>query len=165
MKQGKGLQRRSRLVGDPEKHDDWQRRSRDAAIQRKRESPLRAVEPKPRKAPKATGEKAARDAVTQRSGGVCEIRVSVLCAYWALDFSHRFAKGKGGRWRASNGLAACRFCHLTVTNTNGRRAECVANGWILDRNQDPATTRVLIHGQWLLLADDGTTTPAEGAAA
>lgn len=165
MKPGKPLQRHKTLVGNVATHRAWQDRSRDAAIRRERErSALEAVPPKPgkRKTPKPTGEALARRLVTQRSGGLCEIRVNErLCAYWALDFSHRLARSQGGLWLASHALAACRFCHITVTNTNGRRAEYVANGWILNRHMDPATTPVLIHGQWVLLADDGTTTPAQ----
>lgn len=152
MKRRGPLRRRTRLVGSRETYLAWQDRSRHTA----REKAWDALEVATR-----PGESRARRLVRARSQGLCEIAIPDLCAHLATDWCHRRNRSQGGRWLASHGLHGCRPCHRATTNTDGRRAEYEANGWVLRRHQDPASTPVLIRGRFVLLDDNGGYLPAD----
>ena len=147
MKPGKPLQRRTPLAGNPDTHREWVRRSQDTARAKAQQTPQRpSAQP---------GESRARRLVRKRSGGLCEIRLDGRCTWWATEWSHRIRHSQGGPWTPSNGLAACHWCHLAITNTNGHRAEYRALGLVLDRDDNPAAEpAVCIHGP-VLLDDEG----------
>jgi len=136
---------------------------RGGPLQRK--TPLRSSAPslrdtKPKAKPGAhVGVNEARRLVKARSDGFCEIRM-LGCFGQALDWHHRKLRSQGGKWEAVNGLHACRYCHEAVTNTRGHRAEYEANGWLVKRDGDPASTEVLMwhdnRQDWWLLKEDGT---------
>lgn len=137
-------------------HRAWQRRSQDTARQKAQQTPGPAKQP---------GESRARRLVRKRSGKRCEIRLDERCAWWATEFSHRIRRSQGGPWTASNGLDSCHWCHLVITNTNGRRTEYRAKGWVLDSTDNPLDESALtIHGL-VLLDNEGGFAPAEGIAA
>jgi hypothetical protein len=111
---------------------------------------------RPAKRRKSPEEKAAKLLVRARSGGWCELRLSG-CVGRAYDFSHRIAKGRGGKWTASNGCDACRFCHMAITNTNGMRVVYEAFGFIVQTGADTTRVPVRLPNRGLvLLADDGS---------
>ena len=118
--------------------------------------PLRSSGPtKARRAPMSPEEKLGRKLVSRRSEGWCEIRLPG-CGNAATDWSHRIARGRGGLWDASNGLASCRSCHSLITDTNGHRAEYEDLGYIVATDADTTSVRVWLHGQrWVWLTDTG----------
>ena len=82
----------------------------------------------------------------RRCKGTCE-----TCAAPATDLHHRQAR-RTRQHTASNALAACRTCHRDhhANPRNSREA-----GWIVSTYSRPESTPLLIHGQWVLLSDDG----------
>jgi hypothetical protein len=104
------------------------------------------------------GEGSARKMVRARSGGRCEIQIAGICLGNAMSFHHRKNRSQRGIWSASNGLDLCgdgvRGCHGAVTNTNGRRAEFEANGWIVPSHRIPAEVPVLLATDVRVLLDD-----------
>lgn len=123
-----------------------------------RRVPLRSRRARQRRAPLVDvigNERLGKELVFGRSNGWCEIQLPG-CHGRAIDWHHRRLRSQGGRWDASNGLAACRWCHEAVTNTRGRRAEYEANGWLVSREAIPAAVPVLLANVgWALLDDDG----------
>ncbi len=135
-----------------------------------RNQPLRRTKPMPRgdsqlrrtamptyRPAVTSDERTARQLVRGRSLGLCEIRIDGICTSRATDWSHRESKGVGGKWRAANGLDACRQCHRYITE---RPAEAYEHGWFVHSYDDPATVPVLIHNattghDWVLLDDHG----------
>lgn len=112
--------------------------------------PIKAKRPRP-----SAAEKLARRLVDVRSEGYCELRLPG-CAGIAIDFSHRIARGRGGLWTASDGMASCRPCHMAITDTNGKRAEYERLGLICRTGADTTQVPVRIHGRgFVLLTDDG----------
>jgi hypothetical protein len=108
-------------------------------------------------------EKAAKDTVRERSGGVCEIQVPGLCWGRALDFSHRIREGQGGPWSPRNGLDACRACHEW---THRYPSAARVKRWALKANElDMLDRPVLYRGAWALLGEDGSVTPTRRGAA
>lgn len=122
--------------------------------------------PKPksslRSAPKSltAAERRVHDLVLKtRSGGVCEFQLPGICEYWATDFCHRCAAGRGGKYVASNGMAGCRFCHLATTNTNGLREYYESLGFICRTGAITTEVPVVLHCRRpVLLGDDGSIT-------
>lgn len=106
-------------------------------------------------------EKAAKDTVKARSGGVCEIQVPGRCTGRARDFSHRIREGQGGPWSPTNGLHACRACHEW---THRWPIAARVKRWAL-KTTDRLDKPVLYRGAWALLGEDGSVTPTRGAAA
>lgn len=155
------MKRHTPLRGSLETHWEWVRRSQDTARKKAQQAPGPAKQP---------GESRARRLVRKRSGGLCEFAIRDVCIRQATDWCHRNARSQGGLWLASDGIHGCRPCHRATTNTNGHRAECEANGWVLRRHQNPASTPALIRGRFVLLDDEGgyqsadTTTPRGNAA-
>lgn len=135
-------------------------------------SPLRSTPPsdtpgKPvhRKTGKHVGESKAKRLAKKRSGGLCEVCIPGVCLLRGTDFHHRLFQSQGGKWDIVDGLFVCRSCHMAITNTNGRRGEYEAKGWIVPSHGDPATTEVLMwHDErqgWFLLREDGTAEQTE----
>jgi hypothetical protein len=85
---------------------------------------------------------------------LCELRLLPGCTWWATDWSHRIARGRGGPWAASNGLAACRACHDAITNTRGRRPRFEALGFICRTGAVTTAVPVFLHGVRPVLLDD-----------
>ena len=144
----------------------------------RRVTPLRASSPPPRSATaprRRSGmspeEREARDLVAARAAGRCEGCGRPGVCEWA----HRVGRAQGGPWRATNGLWLCGDltgghapttgggCHPWSHSRAGRPV-CERRGWILRHHHGPATTPVWIFGRgWVLLAADGSCTPAEPA--
>lgn len=99
----------------------------------------------------------AKDTVTARSGGVCELHARCGGAY-AVDWSHRLRKSQGGRWCPSNGMAACRACHALITE-HETSSEAVRYGWALKSGMDPEACPAYRRGEWVWLHPDGDVTP------
>ena len=61
---------------------------------------------------------------------------------------------------ASNGVVLCGSgttgCHNEVESD---RAEYLAMGFLVLQRQDPRSTPILIRGKWVLLTEDGGTSP------
>lgn len=165
MKHSSGPQRHKPLMGSRDTHLAWQRRTRDAAIERALQAPQKATTPTKRNG-RHVGEHKARELVYARSGGWCEIALPG-CTRTATEWHHRLNRSHGGRWEASNGLHLCSRCHLAVTNTDGNRQECEDNGWVVsDRSgRAPITVPVrhAVHGL-VLLDNSGTYSTARAAA-
>lgn len=106
----------------------------------------------PTKPRKPSGEGKARGDVKARSGLRCEI--GMCGGVKGTDWSHRKRRSQGGKWCATNGLWACRSCHLLIGE---REVEVRAEhfGWIVKSQRDPAEVPVWIHGEWVLLDVDG----------
>lgn len=70
----------------------------------------------------------ARQLVTARAGGLCELCKADRPGSWA----HRLPRGQGGQWRPSNGLHLCgdgtRGCHGW---SERNREASYASGWLL----------------------------------
>lgn len=118
---------------------------------------LRRTAMKPYRPTATSDERTARQLVRGRSLGLCEIRLDDICTDRATDWSHRESKGVGGKWRAANGLDACRQCHRYITE---HPALAYEHGWFVRSHQDPAEVPVLIHNattghDWVLLDDNG----------
>ena len=102
-----------------------------------------------------------RERLTVRSGGDCEIQLSV-CVGQATDPSHRITTKSGGRHgeaevrhaRLSNVLDACRPCHEWL-HDHPAAAKAEGNGWALEEWQEPTEWPVLYRGQLRWLTDDG----------
>jgi hypothetical protein len=118
---------------------------------------LRRTAMKPHRPTVTSDERTARQLLRARSLGLCEIRLDDICTGRATDWSHRESKGVGGKWRAANGLDACRQCHRHITE---HPALAYEHGWFVRSHQDPADVLVLIHNattghDWVLLDDNG----------
>lgn len=114
---------------------------------------------------KATGPSAETVAAClARAGGRCEICTGVLGPRRGVDFSlhHRCPRKMGGtKDPAVNSPTAVLVpCGSGTTGCHGRiesrRAEALANGWLVPQGGDPATVAVLIHrDRWVYLTDVG----------
>ena len=105
--------------------------------------------------------RAQRELLRARSMGVCE-----LCgAARATNFHHRKNRSQGGGNDLSNAMHLCGSgttgCHGLVTE---HPLAAFDNGWSVRSFGTPAETPVKIQGQWVLLADDGTTTTYKAGA-
>jgi cytochrome c553 len=128
-------------------------------------APKHTREPvKPRRRPSSGVPVKVRDALRERSGGVCEL-TAPGCTGQATDFAHRKKVAAGGRKGAaaradhvlSNALAACRSCHQ---NCHEAPPAAYWRGWMLHENEDPTVVPVLYRGCWSLLSNDGTVLPS-----
>ena len=106
--------------------------------------------------------KSQRDRLRERSGGVCEI------CWWnrATNWHHRKNRSQLGGNELSNAMHLCGSgttgCHGMVTENPALAYE---NGWSVRSGHDPAAIPVLRFGSdWVLLADDGTTTTYKAGA-
>lgn len=116
--------------------------------------------PAKRKTGKHVGKTKATNQAKERSGNTCEMRIDEQCLYHGSDFHHRLFQSQGGKWEIRNGLRACRPCHNTVTNTNGRRKEFEYYGWIVPSHGNPAAVEAYMwhdgRRDWFLLMEDGS---------
>lgn len=97
-------------------------------------------------------EKIARDLVTTRAGGVCE--VCGTCA--ATSFQHRRNRSQGGLWSASNGLAVCGSgnyggCHGRI---HQHPTQAMRKGWMVSRQHNPVEVPVWLCRIGLVFLDD-----------
>lgn len=106
-----------------------------------------------------------RAIVAGRAFGRCEI-----CAEPGSEFSHRVARGMGGRGSAeavaasdaaSNALWACRTCHRLIESGPALAYE---RGYKVRRGYDPATVPAWLVSPlggraWVLLTDTGLYVP------
>jgi hypothetical protein len=107
-----------------------------------------------------------RELVAVRSQGWCEWPG---CWLVASDLHHRLNRKQGGRRgeaatrinQAAWLLHACRPHHDAVTSPVGEaRALARESGWLLHEHEDALTVPVLSRHGLVLLANDGTATPA-----
>lgn len=105
--------------------------------------------------------------LVERSGGWCELRINGVCLVVAHDVAHRIGEGMGGRKgaaavendRLSNVLHACRRCHQYC---HDYPATARAHGWMLRRGDNPPAEPVFYCNRWVLLDDEGGTSPHRG---
>lgn len=112
--------------------------------------------------PKNPGESKTRRIVWARSDRWCEV-----CGIAVADsIHHRWKKGQGGPWSPSNCIAVCgdgtRGCHGWIEHNPNAAA---AQGLHLRPGEIPAEVPIA-SGMYdrVLLGDDGSVTPIEGAA-
>lgn len=116
-------------------------------------TPMKRARPRPSVTPEA------KAALTERSGGWCEARLSG-CDGRAADACHRISRKAGGRQVGEHeGLAnlwhGCRSCHRWAT---ARPTEAYDLGLALKEWQDPEREPMSYRGLCVLLGDDGTLT-------
>jgi hypothetical protein len=106
-----------------------------------------------------------RDAVKERSGGVCEV-----CRGSAEQIHHRQPRAMGGTRRPgvhmpANLLHVCAACHRHIES---HRSAALLNGWLVRQGQDPAVVPVLVDrgSRRVFLTADGrySDDPPEAAA-
>lgn len=95
----------------------------------------------------------ARRLVRGRSGGRCELLGRHA---EATDYSHRYPRGRGGRWTPANALDLCRSCHAWL---HANPALAVAGGWFIPTGQDPDKVPAYLDAVngpgWWFLDQDG----------
>ena len=102
-----------------------------------------------------------RQTILARSEGYCEV-MAAGCTLMATEIHHRRPRGMGGTKKpeanlASNGLAACRTCHLRCEAMRNWARE---NGFVLWQSDNPAEVPVFWRCNWaggrkaLVLLDD-----------
>lgn len=99
-----------------------------------------APHPKPKRRPKAATRQAkkwtagarARDAVTARSGGLCELALE-CCTVKATHHHHRLLRAQGGKDTEDNFLHLCERCHSAV---HASPEESYRRGWLLRSTDD-----------------------------
>jgi hypothetical protein len=64
------------------------------------------------------------------AGGLCEARISPVCAGNGSQAHHRLPRGQGGPDLASNGLWVCASCHAFI---HAHPAISYERGWLLRR--------------------------------
>lgn len=170
MKRHAPLQRHTPLTGSIEKDREWRHRSTLAAIQRRQEKPQRRPMHTPAKV---------RDLVVLRSviavgldpddypAGLCE-----LCGAPGTNTHTRRPDGMGGTkrpdtYRASNKVRVCGHGNVTGCHgaLEGHRAWALGRGLLLKQSQNPTEVPIQLHYGLVLLGDDGSTAPYQGAAA
>lgn len=118
MKRGGPLKRNTRLKANPDTARAWERRSRDAARARERETP---------KARKPGVSDAERAKVRRRSGGWCEARWPEGCGTSAMHAAehmhHVVLRGQGGPDTADNLLHLCHRVHQHAHDVDRAGAE------------------------------------------
>lgn len=112
---------------------------------------------------------AVRGVVTERSGGVCELLIPVVCTGMAQVMHHRRPRGIGGTRRVdtnqpSSALHICDACHRHLETSE--RGEARRNGWLVSQHASPVNVPVLYRGRVrLMLTDEGGFAPdLEGTA-
>mgnify|MGYP001596414054 CR=1 FL=1 len=141
---------------------------RKAGSELVRSGPLPARRATPRRTSRVhvcCGEIEGKARVRERSGGTRKVYglCEVCLLRQATQFSHRKARGRGGCWCPSNGLAVCGSggnldgCHGRVHADLG--GEATAAGWAVATGHDPGAVSVVL-AVWaprrvLLLPDGG----------
>lgn len=106
-----------------------------------------------------------RDALAERSDGLCEIQLSYRdhrCQGVATEPHHRLPRGSGGVFgvaavranRLSNLLDSCRLCNEWCDDN---RSHAEMRGLLLRHGQDPAAEWVVRRGVHVFLDDAGGT--------
>ena len=80
----------------------------------------------------------ARRITRDRAGGA-EERCELCGAPGPLEFSHRQARSQGGRWAPSNGIRACRTCHMDL---HAHPEYAYRHGLFVPSHQDPVRVAV-----------------------
>lgn len=131
----------------------------------KRQPPREKKTSKAYRPPEGFPKRVQDEIIVPRSGGICELD-GCGRAVW---FHHRRPRGCGGtslEWvnRAANCLHVSDACHQLVEGrTHGSsRKWSLALGWLISQNSDviAADIKVFYRGRWVLLADDGSVSPA-----
>lgn len=115
-----------------------------------RSSPLKAAK---RKADPVTPE--VRAVVADRAGNRCERGCGAVG-----EHAHHRQLRRGGDHTAANLVWLCHSCHSEI---HSRPSAMQNSGWLVSQYDDPATAPILLHGRWVLLGVDGTTSE-DGAA-
>lgn len=88
-------------------------------------------------------EKRGREAVKQRSGGVCEVGIPEVCMGRGHTIHHRKNRSQGGTWAPSNLLHLCgdgtRGCHGWITE---HPATSYIRGWAVRGHRNPSEVPV-----------------------
>jgi 5-methylcytosine-specific restriction endonuclease McrA len=101
-----------------------------------------------------------RRMVERRSGGRCEIGLTGVCDFVAIDVHHRRKRNIGLHPHAIwNLVHACRSCHSAA---HGAPTQAREAGWIVSQYAEPSRIPVLIRGTLRLLAADGSYLDREG---
>lgn len=99
-------------------------------------------------------EPATRDAVQNRSCGICE-----TCGKQrATDMHHRIPRSVGGGWHPSNIVHVCRGCHDWFEQS-AHREEAGQRGFLLHSSVDPATVPIRRFNGIATLLSDNVTPP------
>lgn len=119
---------------------------------------------------RSTGFSAAvRDIISDRSGGVCELLIPMVCTGMAQVMHHRRPRGIGGTRRVdtnqpSSALHICDACHRHLETVE--RGVARSNGWLVSQYASPVNVPVFYRGRVrLLLTNEGGFAPIlEGTA-
>ena len=101
----------------------------------RRKTEIRKRRSKPRRGALSREEKhSIKQAIYDRAGGQCELRLSPQCIRGVLPFDgpdpwshahlvHLKSRGAGGDWSAGNLRNGCWHCHLVSMHTKGIKSE------------------------------------------
>lgn len=97
-------------------------------------------------------ETAIREAIPNRSGGICEC----CCKQRATDMHHRKNRSVGGEWTPANILYICRICHSWITREgSGPNSAAIKRGLAVRRSDNPERIPVQrLTGEVVFLSDD-----------
>jgi hypothetical protein len=119
---------------------------------------------KPRKPSRQSPEeRATRDLLPVRSGGVCEVQVPDVCIGRASLAGHRKRRSQSSRaekWCPTNLLHDCPPCEQYLTD-HGSDAKVRSLGWTVHPSLDPATVPVWRWGQYVWLLPGGGVEPLD----
>jgi len=93
------------------------------------------------------------EAISARSGGLCEAWIPNICTTGAGDIHHRKLRSRGGKHTVTNCIALCSACHSWC---HRHVAEATDLGLIVSTYADPALVHVVRRGWPGLLNTDGT---------
>jgi hypothetical protein len=120
-------------------------------------------QPSKHKLPSGEFPQVVKDRMFARAHGVCELDG---CGPVEV-YHHRAPRGAGGTslpWigKAANGLGVSHSCHDLIENARHRS---YVNGWLIRRNglKKAEQVHVRYRGAYVLLGDDGSISPIEGA--
>ena len=128
-----------------------------------RSTPLPSSGPvKPRKS-RQHPEKAARNALPERSEGICETQVPGVCQGWATVCSHRKRRSQSSlaeKWSLANLLHSCLPCELHLTRFDST-AGVRSRGWTVSARLNPADIPVFRRGEYVWLREGGAVIPLD----
>lgn len=114
-------------------------------------------------------ESTCRTIVSERSGGLCEVRFEGICRGVAESKHHRRKESQGGKWAASNIVDVCGHgtigCHGHI---EANPVQAKKRGLWLYSGQHPLMTPAMLSWRgtmaWFLLDDEGSITYLSRAA-